>query len=67
MKKITYAQAITEAIDEEMERDKNVILLGEDVGKYGGTFKTSVGLYENMENGELKILLFRKIALQVLD
>lgn len=44
-KKITYAQAISEAIDEEMQRDKNVILLGEDVGIYGGTFKTSEGLY----------------------
>ena len=34
MKKITYAQAIVEAIDEEMGRDKNVILLGEDIGLY---------------------------------
>ena len=31
-KKINYAQAIAEAIDEEMQRDKSVILLGEDVG-----------------------------------
>ena len=54
MKKITYAQAITEAIDEEMERDKNVILLGEDVGKYGGTFKTSVGLYEKYGEWRVK-------------
>jgi pyruvate dehydrogenase E1 component beta subunit len=46
MKKITYAQAIIEAIDEEMQRDKNIILLGEDVGVYGGTFKTSVGLID---------------------
>ena len=46
MKKITYAQAIIEAIDEEMQRDKSIVLLGEDVGVYGGTFKTSVGLYE---------------------
>lgn len=46
MRKITYAQAICEAIDEEMARDENVIFLGEDVEKYGGTFKTSVGLYD---------------------
>jgi len=45
-KKITYAKAIAEAIDEEMQRDKNVILLGEDVGILGGNFKTTVGLYE---------------------
>ena len=46
IKKITYAQAIAEAIDEEMQRDKNVILLGEDVGILGGNFKATVGLYE---------------------
>jgi len=45
-KKITYAQAIAEAIDEEMQRDKNIILLGEDVGRLGGNFKATVGLYE---------------------
>jgi len=46
VKKITYAQAISEAIDEEMQRDKNIILLGEDVGILGGNFKATVGLYE---------------------
>ena len=46
IKKITYAQAISEAIDEEMQRDKNIILLGEDVGILGGNFKATVGLYE---------------------
>lgn len=44
MKEITYAQAINEALDEEMARDENVVLLGEDVGVIGGNFKTSVGL-----------------------
>jgi len=46
MKEITYAQAISETIDEEMQRDKNVILLGEDVGIFNGYFKTTVGLYD---------------------
>jgi len=46
MKEITYAQAISEAIDEEMQRDKNVIILGEDVGVFEGYFKTAVGLYD---------------------
>jgi pyruvate dehydrogenase E1 component beta subunit len=46
MKEITYAQAVLEALDEEMERDDNVLLLGEDVGFIGGNFKTSVGLLE---------------------
>ena len=44
MKEITYAQAVCEALDEEMARDATVALLGEDVGIIGGNFKTSVGL-----------------------
>jgi pyruvate dehydrogenase E1 component beta subunit len=46
MKKITYAQAVSEAINEEMERDRNVILMGEDVGIKGGNFGQDKGLYE---------------------
>lgn len=46
IKKITYAQAIAEAVDEEMQRDKNVILLGEDVGIKGGNFSQDKGLFE---------------------
>jgi len=46
MRKITYGQAICEAIDEEMARDKNVIFLGEDIEILGGTFRATPGLYE---------------------
>ena len=46
MKEILYRDAICDAMDEEMERDENVLLLGEDVGFIGGNFKTSVGLLE---------------------
>ena len=38
MREITYAEAIREAMAEEMRRDENVYLLGEDVGLYGGAF-----------------------------
>ena len=34
MKEITYAQAINEAISEEMRRDENVFMMGEDIGLY---------------------------------
>ncbi len=44
--KITYLEAISEAIREEMRRDEAVFLLGEDVGAYGGAFKVSAGLLE---------------------
>jgi pyruvate dehydrogenase E1 component beta subunit len=54
VKRITYAQAVAEAIDEEMQRDKDVILLGEDVGILGGNFKTTVGLYEKYGEWRVK-------------
>src|SRR5437868_3587599 len=44
MAEITYLEAIREALFEEMERDKNVFCLGEDIGAYGGAFKVTDGL-----------------------
>ncbi len=46
MREITYAQALKEALIEEMERDANILLLGEDIGVYGGVFKVTAGLLE---------------------
>ncbi|MBW1773903.1 MAG: alpha-ketoacid dehydrogenase subunit beta [Deltaproteobacteria bacterium] len=46
MKEIRYIWAINEAIREEMERDENVFLIGEDVGAPGGSFGASRGLYD---------------------
>ena len=53
MSEITYAQAIKEAMSEEMRRDENVFLMGEDVGLYGGAFGVSVGMFE--EFGEERV------------
>ena len=39
----TYLEAIREGLWEEMERDPNVFLLGEDIGVYGGAFKVTAG------------------------
>src|SRR5215471_17427834 len=46
MTAITYLDAISQAIREEMRRDEAVFLLGEDVGTYGGAFKVSSGFLE---------------------
>jgi pyruvate dehydrogenase E1 component beta subunit len=47
MREITFAQAIGEAIREEMERDSTVIVQGEDVGKYGGGYYPALkGLWD---------------------
>lgn len=46
MPTITYREAVVRALDEELGRDENVIFFGEDVGKAGGVFKVTPGLYE---------------------
>ena len=43
---ITYREAVRAAIQEAMERDERVFLLGEDVGRYGGSYAVSKGLLE---------------------
>jgi len=51
---MSYIQAITMALREEMQRDDKVFILGEDVGKKGGVFRATDGLYE--EFGEKRVL-----------
>lgn len=51
---MSYIQAITSALKEEMQKDENVFILGEDVGKKGGVFKATDGLYEAF--GEERVL-----------
>jgi len=46
MREITYAQAVAEAMREEMKRDPKVFLIGEDIGIYGGCFGVSKGFLE---------------------
>jgi len=47
VRKITYREALKEALREEMQRDSTVFLLGEDIGRYwGGAFKVTEGLAE---------------------
>jgi 2-oxoisovalerate dehydrogenase E1 component beta subunit len=46
MKRTTYIEAITQALDEEMARDESVFLIGEDIGIYGGVFKATKGLLD---------------------
>ena len=41
---LTLVQAVNDALREEMKRDQRVVVLGEDVGKYGGVFKATDGL-----------------------
>ena len=45
-REITYAQAIKEAMCEEMRKDEDVVFIGEDIGPYGGAFGVSVGMHD---------------------
>ncbi|MDQ3890508.1 MAG: alpha-ketoacid dehydrogenase subunit beta [Actinomycetota bacterium] len=42
----TYIQAISDALRQEMRRDRRVFVIGEDVGVYGGAFKVTQGFQE---------------------
>jgi 2-oxoisovalerate dehydrogenase E1 component beta subunit len=50
----TYLQAISDALRQEMRRDKRVFIFGEDVGVYGGAFKVTQGFQE--EFGEWRVI-----------
>jgi pyruvate/2-oxoglutarate/acetoin dehydrogenase E1 component len=54
MREITYAEAIREALTQEMERDERVFIMGEDVGVYGGAFGVTLGMVE--EFGEERVI-----------
>ncbi|CAE6730523.1 MAG: alpha-ketoacid dehydrogenase subunit beta [Nitrospira sp.] len=51
---VTYVDAISQALDEEMTRDERVFLMGEDIGTYGGAFKVTKGLLQKY--GEWRVL-----------
>lgn len=53
MRKIYYRDAVREALDEEMARDPMVMMIGEDVGPNGGTWKANAGLWEKY--GDLRM------------
>lgn len=51
---ITYREAIRQAIDEEMDRDESVFLIGEEVAQYNGAYKVSQGLLDKY--GERRVI-----------
>ncbi len=46
MPTLNLLQAVNDALKVEMRRDPRVVVLGEDVGKFGGVFRATAGLYE---------------------
>ena len=54
MAELTYREAVSEAIAQEMRRDSNVVFLGEDVAAAGGVFKTTTGLLDEFGPDRVK-------------
>ena len=54
MRQISYAEAIQEALREEMQRDEHVFIMGEDVGLYGGAYGATRNLFN--EFGEWRVI-----------
>ncbi len=54
MAEMTLVEAIRQAMDEEMARDESVFIVGEDVGKRGGVFRATVGLFDKY--GEERVI-----------
>lgn len=54
MAEMTYREAVRQAIDEEMERDERVFLMGEEVARYNGAYKVSMGLWEKY--GDMRVV-----------
>jgi 2-oxoisovalerate dehydrogenase E1 component len=52
-RELTYRQALNEALHEEMARDAGVCIFGEDVGRYGGAFRVTQGLFDRF--GEKRV------------
>src|SRR5574337_2034745 len=46
MKEVAFREALREAMTQELERDPNVFLMGEEVAEYNGAYKVSQGLLE---------------------
>jgi pyruvate dehydrogenase E1 component beta subunit len=54
MAKLRYAEALNQALREEMQRDPSVFLFGEDIARYGGVFKVTRGLMDEFGEGRVR-------------
>ena len=59
-KLMALREAVNLAMSEEMRKDENIFLMGEDVGIYGGDFGTSVGMLAEFGENVLEIRQFQK-------
>ena len=55
---LTLVQAVRDGLYGEMERDEDVVVMGEDVGKNGGVFRATQGLHEEFGDGIMSAIDF---------
>ncbi len=65
LREITYAEALREALREEMIRNPNVILFGEEIGIFGGAYKITRGLLEEFGPERVRDTPISEIAIAV--
>lgn len=53
MAEMTYRDALRTALIEEIERDENVFIMGEDIGRYQGTFRVTAGMFEQFREARV--------------
>ncbi len=63
MRKIKYVDAVNEALKEEMIRDDNVVIFGEDIAEHGGAFQATKGLLEKFGPKRVKNTPISEIAI----
>lgn len=63
MRTITYNKALNEALDEEMAKDENIILLGEDIAEHGGSFAATQGLWKKYGSERVKNTPISEVAI----
>ena len=66
-KTMSFRDTIILAMSEEMRHDENVLLMGEDVGIFGGDFGTSVGMLEEFGPKRVRDVQFLKQLFQELQ
>jgi len=60
---ITIAQALRETLRQQMQRDERVFILGQDVGKFGGAYRVTEGLYEEFGPQRVRDTAISEIAI----
>lgn len=63
MRKITYAEALKEAMAQRMREDEDVFMLGEDIGIYGGAFGVTNGMTEEFGSERIRITPISEAAI----